>query len=344
MNYPRVAIIILNWNGWEDTLECIESLFQISYPSFDVILIDNNSDDSSIEKINDYCQGKIKVQSEFFNYNSKNKPVKIFIYTNKELKSSEISFADFYNYSGAKITLIKNDKNYGFAIGNNIGIEHAINTLNSEYILLLNNDTVVDKDFLTELVNVAKTNENIGFVGPKVYIYNDKNTLQVAGGAVVDLKYGEVDEIAYHQFDDGNFDHYIEPDYIGGTCILCKKEVIEKIGMLDPTYFMYWEDADWCFRGHKFGYKSVYAFKSMIWHKYGASSETPFKIYYFTRNRLYFMKKNISHLNFIRFSIFLAGVTFFKCLKLIYQNNLEMSKSYAKGYIHGLNASRKSKD
>ncbi|MCC7559623.1 MAG: glycosyltransferase family 2 protein [Methanobacterium sp.] len=346
MSFPRVAIIILNWNGWKDTLECLESVYQIKYPEYDVIVIDNNSEDISIEKIEDYCAGKIKVDSTFFNYQDKN-PIKIFKYTNTEVENTKLPQMDNINSinSQEKLTLIKNDKNYGFAWGNNIGIKHALKNLDIEYVLLLNNDTVVDKDFLTELVDVAKNNDNVGFVGPKVYIYNDKNTLQVAGGAKVDLKHGEVDEIAYHQLDEGQFDHFLEPDYIGGTCILCSREVIEKIGMLDPTYFMYWEDADWCFRGRKHGYKSVYAFKSKIWHKYGASSDTPFKMYYFTRNRIYFVKKNNTRREFLRFSIFILAVILSKSIcQLIFKRDLKMSYAYLKGFFNGIILSDNSTD
>ena len=72
-NYPRVAIIILNWNGWEDTIECLESLYQITYPNYDVIVVDNGSEDESIEKIKEYCEGEIKVESKFFECNPINK-------------------------------------------------------------------------------------------------------------------------------------------------------------------------------------------------------------------------------------------------------------------------------
>ncbi|MDO5835808.1 MAG: glycosyltransferase family 2 protein [Methanobacterium sp.] len=346
MNYPRVAIIILNWNGWKDTLECLESVYQINYPEYDVVVVDNNSNDDSLEKIENYCAGKIKVESSFFEYQDKN-PVKIFEYTNNKLENSKIPERNDINSinSHEKLTLIKNDKNYGFAKGNNIGIRYAMKNLDIEYVLLLNNDTVVDKDFLTELVNVAKNNNNIGFVGPKVYIYSSKNTLQVAGGAHVDLKHGEVDEIAYHQLDEGQFDHYLEPDYIGGTCILSSREVIKEVGMLDHSYFMYWEDADWCFRGRKHGYKSVYAFKSKIWHKYGASSDTPFKMYYFTRNRIYFVKKNSTRGVFLRFSIFILAVTLSKSLRhLILKHDSKMSSAYLKGFFDGITLSADSND
>ena len=77
---PKVSVIILNWNGWEDTIECIESLYQIDYPNYDIILVDNDSKDDSVQKIRNYCEGNIKPKSPFFKYKSDNKPVQIFEY------------------------------------------------------------------------------------------------------------------------------------------------------------------------------------------------------------------------------------------------------------------------
>ena len=78
---PRVSVIILNWNGWEDTIECLESFYQINYPNYDLILVDNDSMDDSIPKIRDYCEGNIEPESKFYSYQSGNKPVKIYEYT-----------------------------------------------------------------------------------------------------------------------------------------------------------------------------------------------------------------------------------------------------------------------
>ena len=167
---PNVSIIILNWNGWKDTIECLESLYQINYPYFNVILLDNGSEDNSIERIKEYTEGNFHVESEFFKYSKENKPVKIFEYTEEEIKSLEGIENEFYSISSnKKLILIKNNKNYGFAEGNNIGMRFILNNLNSDYVLLLNNDTVVDTDFLDELVKVAESEEKIGIVGPKVY-------------------------------------------------------------------------------------------------------------------------------------------------------------------------------
>ena len=115
---PKVSIIILNWNGWEDTIECLESLYQIIYPNYDAIVVDNGSEDDSIKKIKEYCEGKIKVKSKFFEYSSENKPIKIIEYTREEAEAGEGKEEELENVpSNRKIVLIRNDKNYGFAGG-----------------------------------------------------------------------------------------------------------------------------------------------------------------------------------------------------------------------------------
>src|ERR1700690_2923308 len=141
-NTPKVSVIILNWNGWKDTIECLESLYQIDYPNYDIILVDNHSEDDSIQKIRDYCEGKIRPKSTFYNYNQENKPIQIFEYTQKEIeKDLQTNKSKGYQdlSSDKKLILIKNDKNYGFAEGNNVGIRYSLKTLNPQYILLLNN-------------------------------------------------------------------------------------------------------------------------------------------------------------------------------------------------------------
>src|SRR3989339_346256 len=125
MNKPLVYILILNWNGKEDTLECLSSLKKIDYPNYKTIVIDNGSTDDSVKIIN------------------KKYP---------------------------KIKIIENKKNLGYAEGNNVGIRYALKN-KADYVLILNNDTIVDKKFLTELVKVGESNEKVGIVGPNVYCY-----------------------------------------------------------------------------------------------------------------------------------------------------------------------------
>ena len=169
---PSVAIIILNWNGWENTVECLESLYKIDYPNYYIILVDNASHDDSIQKIREYCTGKIRPISNYVEYTDHDKPIPITEIEHNKLIQFELNETLLNSSIHEKnLILIKNDRNYGFAEGNNIAIRFSMEKLNPDYVLLLNNDTVVDKKFLYELIQVAIKNDKIGFVGPKIYYY-----------------------------------------------------------------------------------------------------------------------------------------------------------------------------
>jgi len=136
--YPRVAIIILNWNGWLDTIECLESVYQMTYPFYDAIVVDNGSENSSIDKIKEYADGKIHVESPFFTYRVENKPIAYIEYTRQEAEDDGIFGKSLSNVLPPKrLILIKNEKNYGFAEGNNIAIKYVLDTNFQKYILIL---------------------------------------------------------------------------------------------------------------------------------------------------------------------------------------------------------------
>jgi GT2 family glycosyltransferase len=327
---PKVTIIILNWNGWQDTIECLESLYQNNYPNYDVIIVDNASHDDSLEKIRDYCQGKLKVNSNYFNYTENNKPFQLIQLTDNQPSPKK-------DIPVKSLILIKNKDNQGFAKGNNTGIKFALKQFYPEYILLLNNDTVVDPEFLMELVKTGDSNEKIGFIGPKTYLYDNKEVIQAAGGGNIDFLHGESHEAAFMEEDTGKFDKDFEIDYVGGSCLLVKRKVIEKVGVLDEGFFMYWEDVDWCFNGREAGYKSIYSFKSKIWHKYGTSSKNYFKTYYHNRNRVYFMKKHATKKYYRKFMYhYLAEIVRESGYQLLYRRDWKLFKSLLKGTIDGL--------
>ncbi|MBZ2166572.1 glycosyltransferase family 2 protein [Methanobacterium spitsbergense] len=339
-DYPRVSVIILNWNGSKDTIECLESLYSINYPNYNVVLVDNASTDNSILNIKDYCNGQLKVESKFFTYETENKPIKLLEFTEEDIKNiTSEKYSELIKDSSNKVlNLIKNQDNYGFAKGNNIGIAYALNSLNPDYILLLNNDTVVDPEFLLEMVLTAESNEKYGFVGSKTYFYTQDEVLQAAGGGDVDFKHGIVNELASNTQDNGDYDIYIEMDYVGGACLLCKREVINTVGCLDSNFFMYWEDVNWCLTGLKHGYKSVYSFKSRIWHKYGASSASDFKIYYLNRNRIYVIKEHAKRNEYYYFLIYFFGYRlWYESLDyLVNQRDFKRFKCLIKGALDGL--------
>jgi GT2 family glycosyltransferase len=208
------------------------------------------------------------------------------------------------------------------------------------YVLLLNNDTVVDPEFLRELVELAETDPTYGFVGPKVYYYNYEGRADVinsVGGCLI-IKKGATRQIGFDQIDQGQFDKPIELDYVEGSCLLIRAEVIRDIGLLDPAYFMYWEETDWCIRGRKAGYKAVYAPKSRIWHKSAASNVGSQKNeYYRTRNAFLFLKKHASRGEYFSFIVyfFLFRIYFFSIL-VLFDGDLQKLACFFKGVFDGI--------
>ena len=332
---PKIAVVILNWNSSEDTLECLESLRQIAYSNYSIIIVDNASSDDSLKRIRKYCRGEIEVKSSFFKYSRRNKPVETIEYTKEESEKTELNFRD--------ITLIKNDKNYGFAEGNNIGIRYGLNDLDLDYILLLNNDTVVDHNFLGELIKISESNPHIGFVSPKIYYYdfnNKQNVINFAGGSINMFK-GQSQSIGVNEVDNGQYDQIKTVEYGEGSCLLIKREVLEKIGLFDTKYFAYWEEADLCTRGNKAGYRSVYVPKAKIWHKVSASTDDPTKLYYYTRNKFWFMHKYANRMEYASFITLFFGFYFWNlaCRYIIYglyKRSLKHNNYFLKGIINGI--------
>lgn len=269
----KVAIIILNWNGWLDTVECLESLFQISYPDFTVIVVDNGSKDDSIERIRDYCSGKIQVESPFFSFSPSNKPIKIIEYSYDISKNSFSSDYSVQEYSQSLI-LIKNPKNSGFSGGNNIGIKFSLEILNPDYILLLNNDTVVDPEFLDKLIEVSECDKKIAVVGPKVYFYEfngNNNIISLIGAKINWKKYPGYFHVGNYSTDTEDTLHgFKEADWISGVAMMFKVNNIP-IKYLNTDFFFGCEDVDFCIQLKRHGYKAFISMESKIWHKVGMS-------------------------------------------------------------------------
>ncbi len=331
---PHVAIIILNWNGWEDTLECLESLYQIDYDNYNVIIVDNDSHDESIKKIREYSKGKIEVNSKFFEYNPDNKPIKLLELFKKESEPINVSTTNFSDLtSNNNLILIKNDKNYGFSEGNNIGIEFSLINLDPDYILLLNNDIIVDKKFLIELIKANKNNLNVGIEGPSIYCYDEKDKLDSAG-AIIKWNRGTV------EFQNINEKcNPINVDYVEGCSLFVKKEVFEEIGFLNSNYFCYWEETEFCIRASKANYNVLCIPQAIIWHKQSKSVEkiNGFKSYYMTRNMFWFMKTHAKRIQYMSFLLYFFTFRFWilSYIYLIIQRNRKGYISFCKGIIDG---------
>jgi GT2 family glycosyltransferase len=347
---PKVSIILLNWNNWKDTLKCLESLFKIDYPHYDVIVIDNGSKDNSIKNIKEYAEYMLKIKVIIQEYDNNNKQSETFEYNRSEITEKLYQKKIKKSMNIGKLIIIKNSKNYGFTKGNNIGIEYALKFLDPNYILLLNNDTIVKKNFLSELVNVAESDIKIGFVGPKIYYYEypgENNTvcrdiIQYAG-ASLNLWNFKTIHMGHGEKDIGQYDKINEVDYTHGSCMLVKTQTINDIGLLDEKYVSFREENDWCIRGLKKGWKSYYTYKSVIWHKGGGSTNKkdiqPLVLYYMTRNSFLFMKKhgsNAQKISFI-FNFFLFTFWWRIGVSILYFRSFKLVKCYLKSVKDGFN-------
>jgi GT2 family glycosyltransferase len=170
----------------------------------------------------------------------------------------------------SSVHVIQNNHNLRFAGGNNIGIEFALEN-NADYILLLNNDTVADKNFLSYLIESIEKDKTIGMAGPKIYFHSDPKRIWYAGGKI-NWWSGSVSHLGVREIDNGKFEKLRYTDYVTGCALLVKREVVEKIGMLDESYFIYGEDADWSLRTVLAGYKLLFVPQAVLWHKVSVST------------------------------------------------------------------------
>ena len=221
--------------------------------------------------------------------------------------ASKNNSADRIKQNFPEITLIKNRENLGFSEGNNVGIRYLLKK-ETDHVLLLNNDTIVDRKFLTELVDGLEAYPNAGMAGPKIYYMGRPDVIWFAGGDFRSLS-GRTFHYGLGQKDKGQFEKVREVGFVTGCALLVTRSVIEKVGLLDPDYFFSYEDVDWCVRAAKKHYKLIYVPSSRVWHKFAASAGgrfSPLYIYYRIRNNLLFTKKNARPASEFLFHLFFS--------------------------------------
>jgi hypothetical protein len=252
ISFPKVSVITVNWNNFNDSAECLESLRKTTYSNFEVIVVDNGSggDDVSLLK----------------------------------------------QRFGDSIRLIVNDKNSGFAGGCNIGIKDAL-ARGADYVVLLNNDTVVAPDFLEGLVRVAQSDERVGIAGGKVFCYELPELIWFAGG-IINYRTGRTPIRGSGEADKGQFDEIVRVDWISGCFMFVSRDVLQAVGMLDERFFFGWEDVDLCVRAARKGFKVLFVPESRIWHKgFGIDKRDRLMgmpVYYATRGQFLFMEKHFA--------------------------------------------------
>lgn len=218
MQEPRVGAVILNWNGWQDTAECLESLRGLAYRNVEILVVDNGSADDSVAQL----------RRRF-----------------------------------PEIHLTALPQNIGFGGASNLGMQTLLDA-GVDYLWLLNNDTTVSTLALTELVRTAESDPRLGLVASVLYNYGEPGVVQAWGGGTL---HPFLLTLHHHFAPADSYDHLL------GTSLLIRREVVERIGLLDERYIFSMEDTEYSLRARDHGWRLGVADASRVYHKGGASSK-----------------------------------------------------------------------
>ncbi len=295
MESPLVYIVILNWNGFRDTVECLESCRSIAYPALRILVVDNGSVDGSETRLRQ-------------------------------------RFPD--------LEIIQTGRNLGFAGGNNVGIRIALER-GADYVLLLNNDTVVHPDLIAALVRTARSDARIGMLCPKIYRFDPPDVLWYAGAHIIEwLGWGN------HRGDGirdvGQFDALEDVNRPTGCALMVTRAACDQVGLLGEEYFCYCEDLDWGLRARRAGFRIVYDPGTRVWHKVSRSStgeRSSVVLYYYVRNLMLCLDRNRPlpiPLRFVRYLFVLgSGLSALFALRLPKRSGLSLVWRGARDYFRG---------
>lgn len=255
--WPKVSIIIVNWNNFRDTAECLDSLGRATYANREVVVVDNGSDGEDVALLRERFGGVVR--------------------------------------------LIENGRNEGFAAGCNKGIRDALER-DADYVVLLNNDTLVAPDFLEELVGAVREDGTVGVAGGKVYCEEIPDMIWFAGGAI-DYWRGSTPIRGSGDTDSGQYDEVVEVDWICGCFMLLSRRLLLEVGLLDERFFFGWEDADISLRAKKKGFRVIFVPAARIWHKTLPPGKqkrlTGPPVYYAMRGYLVFVERHLTKLQLL---------------------------------------------
>ncbi|KAA3661690.1 MAG: glycosyltransferase family 2 protein [Calditrichaeota bacterium] len=236
------------------------------------------------------------------------------------------------------IELLETGRNLGFGGGNNVGMEYALNN-GADWIFLLNNDIVVDKNLLSELMDVGLDEKSSGALGAKIYYYDEPDKIWFAGGNI-NFFTGLTTHRHIRMIDTYENEHVQESDYITGCALLIRASVLKKVGLFDEVFFpSYVEDADLSMRIRHAGYKLRYVPKAKLWHKVSSFSGgglTPLKIKLRTAHSLLFFRRYARWYHWLTmpFFILLGSVIFI--LRQGLKGNWTLIQALFAGFAQGI--------
>ena len=221
---PKVHLIVLNWNDKEISKKCLSSIEKVSYSNYEVLIVDNNSQDGSVK---------------------------------------------FFKEHFPQYDILALDKNLKYAGGNNAAVDY-LKPEEEDFLVFINNDTIVSSDFLDHLVAPFLNDANCIITVPKILFAMDINKIWYAGG-VVSMWKGSIDHIGIRDFDGPKYSFMMETDYATGCCFCIKYDDFGKLKYFDTTFDMYCEDVDLSIRAKRMNRKIVYSPKSIILHSVSQS-------------------------------------------------------------------------
>jgi hypothetical protein len=250
---PSVFIVVLNWNGADDTIACLDSLSSLSYPELFVVVVDNGSSDDSLSRLRSY-------------------------------------------HATYPMTLIETGHNLGYAGGNNVGSRYALEHA-AEFILILNNDVIVATDLLDRFVESAQRHPRAGLFSARILYFDQPDRVWFDGAhwnqSTLKLEWPGQDSLEQSL---ESTDH--PTDYVCGAAMFYRSEVARQIGLLDESFFLVWEEVDWCFRASKAGWGNIVVPGARIWHKIGVSfgsESSPLRVYFSIRNELLWFSRHATY-------------------------------------------------
>ena len=328
----EIAIILVNWNGWRDTIECLESIIHNDCENFQAIVCDNASTDDSWNKIISWAAGNelvVPASEEMASYSlpSIAKPVPI-----KQIDQAG-------NISGdpdANLILIQTGANLGFAGGNNVGMRYALEHSGCSFFWLLNNDTVIARDAIGHLIQHMETSPNVGMCGTRIHFYYQPDIIQALGGATYSSWTGNSTCIGDHQPACTKLSESMviaNSDFIVGASMCLTRSLLGEVGLMEEMYFLYYEEIDWAVRT-KGKFKLGYAPRVIVFHKDGGSigsssvkgARSPMSEYYLMSSKIKFTRRFFP-LKLL--TVYLYGIAQVLVRILRRKNNLALAIIYA---------------
>lgn len=299
---PKIHILILNYKSWADTIECLESVFRSTYPDYEVVVIDNDSPDGSLNYIKSWAEGKVSVRvnpshpRRSHSFPPVQKPVPYIVYSRKEAEQGGRSAHASSSPAGADtpprgtqapLILIQTGKNLGFAGGNNVALRMLLNRQSRGKVLLLNPDMILQKESLRNAIDCVGADQyEKAIYGFTVKAYSDADKALFWGGGKVNHFSGTIKFIREETGTD-------ELGFISGGALLTDITSFRELGLLPEEYFLYWEETDWCTQAVNRGYSLRACRKAQCYHKggLGMNGENALADYYYTLGSLKYHRK-----------------------------------------------------